>query len=294
MKILNTIEALRSTREGLVGHVGLVPTMGALHEGHLSLVRMARAENDYVVVTIFVNPTQFGPNEDFNSYPRTLEHDIALLEQVGADFVFTPTPTMMYPDGFQTYVHVEQVTQGLEGGHRPGHFRGVTTVVLKLFNLVQPTVAYFGQKDAQQVVVIRRMVRDLNVPLKIQPVPTVREADGLALSSRNVYLSDEERSAATVLHRALQHAADLYERGERHPNVLRDAMLTLLASEPLAQVDYVSVAHPMTLNELTEPTDSPMLLSLTVQVGKPRLLDNMLLPRELNTMDGLYRVLGNE
>ena len=210
MQTLTTLADLRRARQPLTGTFGLVPTMGFLHAGHLSLVKLARAECDHVGVSIFVNPTQFGPNEDLSAYPRDLARDLGLLEPLGVDLVWTPTPEEMYPDGFQTWVNVEQVTAPLEGKHRPGHFRGVTTVVAKLFNAFTPQRAYFGQKDAQQVVVIRRMVRDLNFPVEIVVGPIVREPDGLALSSRNVYLSPPERQAATVLHRALQ-------RGRRRP-----------------------------------------------------------------------------
>lgn len=272
--------------------VGLVPTMGALHDGHLALVRAARAENASVITTIFVNPTQFGPNEDLAAYPRTLEADLALLEREGVDLVFTPAPSEIYPEGFQTSVEVEQVSQGLEGERRPGHFRGVATVVAKLFNLTQPSIAYFGQKDAQQVIVVRRMVADLNFPLEIAIIPTTREADGLALSSRNRYLTLEQRAAAAVVYRALQAAGDLYSRGSREPGQLRTAMMDQLRSEPLAQTDYASVADPITLKEVTEATDQPILVSLTVKFGTTRLLDNALLPWGLNDRLGLFKTLG--
>jgi pantoate--beta-alanine ligase len=199
---------------------------------------------------------------------------------------------MMYPRGYQTYITVEQVSQGKEGGSRPGHFRGVATVVAKLFNLAQPDFAYFGQKDAQQVAVLRRMVTDLNVPLEMIVCPIVREADGLAMSSRNVYLHEAERQAASVLYRSMQHAAALYDAGERHPEVLRESVLALLRSEPLAEPDYVSVASAATLQELSEPSNDPLLLSLAVKIGKPRLLDNCLLPMHLNNRVDVTRVLG--
>ncbi|MEO1441315.1 MAG: pantoate--beta-alanine ligase, partial [Chloroflexota bacterium] len=210
MKVIQTISDLRTARAALGDDVGVVTTMGALHAGHMALVKQARFDNERVLVTIFVNPTQFGPDEDLGSYPRTLERDLQLLETAGVDVVFTPTPELMYPDGYQTYVDVENVSQRLEGIHRDGHFRGVATVVSKLFNMTQPARAYFGQKDAQQVVVIRRMVRDLNFPVDVIVVPTIREDDGLAMSSRNAYLSPQEREAATVLYRSLQAAATLY------------------------------------------------------------------------------------
>lgn len=292
MKIIDTLESLRQTRAELRGRVGLVPTMGALHEGHLSLVREARAENDHVLVTIFVNPMQFAPTEDLSSYPRDLEGDTRMLQSVGADFVFTPTPDLMYPSGYQTYIENGAIADGLEGGRRPGHFRGVSTVVAKLFNLTQPHRAYFGQKDAQQVAVIRRMVHDLNFPLEIIPCPIVREHDGLAMSSRNAYLTPAERAAAPVLNRALQAASTRYESGERSPAALKDAVQEVIMREPLAQLDYVSVTDARTLRELDTPGDAPLLLSLVVKIGKPRLLDNILLPAALNTRAGLLEHLG--
>jgi len=292
MEILDSIDSLRAVRGQLTGRIGLVPTMGALHEGHLSLVREARRENDHVLVTIFVNPTQFGPNEDFNSYPRNLEADTQLLQSVGADYVFTPTPSMMYPDGYQTYIENGEVADGLEGARRAGHFRGVSTVVAKLFNLTQAHRAYFGQKDAQQVAVIRRMVHDLNMPIEVIPCPIVRESDGLAMSSRNAYLTPPERAAASVLYRALNAASARYDAGQRHPESLRQTVRDIIAQEPLATLDYVSAADARTLRELDSPTDAPLLLSLTVKIGKPRLLDNALLPLSLNTRDGLMNTLG--
>ena len=216
---------LREARARMPSPVGLVPTMGYLHEGHLSLVRSARAECASVIVSIFVNPTQFGPNEDLASYPRDLPRDLDLLENEGVDLVWTPTPEVMYPPGYQTWVSVEEVTQPLEGGMRPGHFRGVTTIVAKLFNTVQPDKAYFGQKDAQQAVVIRQMARDLNFPLEVLVCPTVREPDGLAMSSRNSYLNPTERQAATLLHRALTAAQAAYNGGERDAQALQDDFL---------------------------------------------------------------------
>ncbi len=254
---------------------GLVPTMGYLHEGHLSLVRRARAENDRLAVTIFVNPTQFSPQEDFESYPRDLARDLAWLEQKGTDLVFTPANEMIYPPGFQTYVTVEEVTRPLEGAARPSHFRGVATVVAKLFNIVQPTRAYFGQKDAQQTVVIQRMAADLNFNLEIVVCPTIREADGLAMSSRNAYLSAEQRAAATVLYRALSAAKAAFEAGERNGAALRQLMRDTIAAEPLARLDYVSVAHPTTLAEL-QTVEREALFSLAVFFGQTRLIDNML------------------
>lgn len=292
MKVVDSIEGLRAARRELSGRVGLVPTMGALHDGHLSLVEAARAENDSVVATIFVNPTQFAANEDLSKYPRNLPRDLELFERAGVDLVFTPTPDLMYPPGFQTWVEVEKVSQGLEGERRPGHFKGVATVVAKLFNLTQPDIAYFGQKDAQQVAVIRRMARDLNFPLEIVVCPTLREADGLAMSSRNVYLSPEQRAAASVLHRALSAAADVYSAGETAPETLRQTMRAVLRGEPLAVVDYVSAADARTLQELQQPTSEPILLSMAVRIGTTRLIDNCLLPLSMNERNQLTAVLG--
>ena len=292
MHIIDNIADLRAMRPKLTGKVGLVPTMGYLHDGHLSLISAAKELCDTVVATIFVNPTQFGEGEDLTTYPRDLPRDFAMLESAGVELVFTPTPQLMYPPHFQTWVTVEQVTQGREGGQRPEHFRGVTTIVTKLFNLMQADVAFFGQKDAQQGVVIRQMVRDLNIPIDIQVCPIVREADGLALSSRNVYLNVEDRQVALVLSKTLQDIGVLYEQGERNPNVLRNIAIEKITAEPKAKLDYVSLATADTLTELNEPSDKPLLLSIAAQVGKPRLLDNCLLPLSLNTREGATQTLG--
>ena len=254
---------------------GLVPTMGYLHRGHLSLVQLAQAENDKVAVTIFVNPTQFSPDEDLSTYPRALDRDLQLLAEAGVDLVFTPSNEVMYPAGFQTRITVSQVSQPLEGTARPTHFEGVATVVTKLFNIIQPTRAYFGQKDAQQTVVIRQLVRDLNLNVALTIGPTVREADGLALSSRNAYLLPAERQAATILYKALTTAARAYEMGEKNGRVLRQLMQDKIATEPLAHLDYVSVAHPDTLIEL-DSVEQGALLSLAVYFGRTRLIDNVL------------------
>ncbi len=275
MRKVSTLDELRSARLSLDGTVGLVPTMGYLHEGHLALVRRARDECDHVLVSIFVNPTQFGPKEDLAKYPRDLERDFRLIEPY-TDLVWTPTPEIMYPTGYQTWVDVEAMTRPLEGAVRHGHFRGVTTVVAKLFNAVQPHKAYFGQKDAQQVAVIRQMVRDLNFPLEIVVCPTVREADGLAMSSRNVYLDAEQRKAATVLFRSLSAAKELFEAGERNAEKVRVKMKEVLASEPLVVVQYVSCADYDTLEELSE-IKGKTLLSMAVFIGKTRLIDNFVL-----------------
>jgi pantoate--beta-alanine ligase len=276
MMTVSTLEELRSARLLLDGKIGFVPTMGYLHEGHLSLVRQARAESDHVVVSIFVNPTQFGPSEDLSKYPRDLERDLRLLEPLGVDLIWTPSPEVMYPPGFQTWVEVQEMTRPLEGAQRPGHFRGVTTVVAKLFNAVQPAKAYFGQKDAQQAAVIRQMTKDLNFPLEVIVCPTVREPDGLAMSSRNVYLDPDQRKAATVLYRALSAAKAAYEKGERQAEKLRQLMKDTIASELLARMQYVSCADYDTLQEL-EVVSGKALLSMAVFIGKTRLIDNFVL-----------------
>jgi pantoate--beta-alanine ligase len=275
MRKASTLDELRSARLSLKGTLGLVPTMGFLHEGHLSLIRRAREQCNQVVVSIFVNPTQFGKNEDLSKYPRDIESDLKLIEPL-TDLVWMPTPEIMYPPGYQTWVEVEAITSPLEGAMRPGHFRGVTTVVAKLFNGVQPHKAYFGQKDAQQAAVIRQMTRDLNFPIKIVVCPIVREADGLAMSSRNVYLDPEQRKAATVLFRSLSAAKELYESGERDAEKIREKMKEVLADEPLADVQYVSCADYDTLEELDE-IKNKALPSMAVFIGKTRLIDNFVL-----------------
>ncbi len=275
MQVVETLEELQSARGNLPSPFGIVPTMGYLHEGHLSLARWAKRECASVGVSIFVNPTQFGPQEDLEAYPRDIDRDLDLLKAEGVDLVWMPTVEVMYPLGFQTWVDVDALTQVLEGARRPGHFRGVTTVVAKLFNAMQPNRAYFGQKDAQQAAVIRRMVVDLNFPIEIIVCPIVREADGLAMSSRNSYLDPAQRTAATVLHRALTAAVGAYEEGQRDAEALRSMMIEILSTEPLARVQYVSVADPETLLELSGSIERA-LLSLAVFVGKTRLIDNML------------------
>ncbi len=275
MNQTTTFPELRAARAQLPEPVGFVPTMGYLHEGHLSLARRAREECASVVVSIFVNPTQFAPTEDLDAYPRDLERDLRLLEEIGVDLVWTPTPEVMYPEGFQTWVTVEELTQVLEGASRPTHFRGVTTVVAKLFNGVQPQKAYFGQKDAQQAVVIQRMVKDLNFPVEIIVCPIVREPDGLAMSSRNTYLNPDERQAATVLYRSLTAAAEAFAAGERDADRLRAIVRDMVDAEPLADLEYISCAHPETLQELDGEVERA-LLSMAVRVGKTRLIDNFL------------------
>jgi pantoate--beta-alanine ligase len=276
MKVVETVAELKKLRGKLAGPVGFVPTMGYLHEGHLSLVRQARAENTSVAVSIFVNPTQFGPREDFRQYPRDTQRDLSLLRKEGADLVFMPSVDEMYPPGFNSWVEVGGVTERLEGVSRPGHFRGVATVVAKLFNIVQPDRAYFGQKDAQQLIVVQKMAADLNMDLEVVAVPTVREPDGLAMSSRNTYLNTEERRQATVLYQALNLAQKLYAGGEKDAKFIRGKMTELIQEKPLADIDYISIADAKTLEELDE-LKPPALVSMAVRIGKTRLIDNIVM-----------------
>ena len=276
MEIIRSIDAWRELRAswGGAGGIGFVPTMGYLHAGHLSLVGLARAEQAHVVVSIFVNPLQFGPSEDLAAYPRDEARDLALLELSGVDAVLLPPPEEVYPPGFVTSVTLSgPVVERLEGARRPGHFAGVATVVTKLCNIVQPTHAYFGQKDAQQVAVVRRFVADLNLPVTLVIGPIIRESDGLAMSSRNVYLTPPERAAATVLRRALLAGQATIAAGESSADAVRAAMRAVIAAEPLAALDYADVAHPDTFAPL-DTVAPPALLALVAQVGKPRLLDN--------------------
>ncbi|MDP6101078.1 MAG: pantoate--beta-alanine ligase [Dehalococcoidia bacterium] len=276
MRVADTIAGMRRAREEMCGTVGLVPTMGYLHEGHLSLVRRSRRDNDYTVVSIFVNPTQFGPGEDLSRYPRDISRDLGLLEKLGTDVVFSPPPEDMYYEDASSWIVVEKVTDRLEGAVRPGHFRGVATVVGKLFNIVEPHRAYFGQKDAQQVVVIQKIVADLDFNLEVVVCPTVREPDGLAMSSRNSYLDSEQRRAALVLYHSLQKAQREYSAGVRDAGRIRREMAEILQSEQLAEVDYISVASPLTMEEL-DTVEDQALVSLAVKIGKTRLIDNIVL-----------------
>ena len=276
MQVVRKISELRLLRDELDGRVGFVPTMGYLHEGHLALVKQARAENSAVIVSIYVNPAQFGPREDFAAYPRDLNRDLKLLRDAGVDIVFVPTDDEMYPPEFSTWVDVEKVTGTLEGASRPGHFRGVATVVAKLFNIVRPSRAYFGQKDAQQVIVIKRMVADLDMRIEVVVVPTLRETDGLAMSSRNSYLNREERQAAAVLFKALTLARRLKREGVTDAEQIRRQMVSLIRKEPLAAIDYVSIAHVDTLQEM-DRIEGPALASLAVRIGRTRLIDNTIL-----------------
>ena len=276
MKVFNAFDEWNRVRSGLTGTLGLVPTMGSLHEGHLSLVRRARSECGGVVVWIFVNPSQFGPDEDLATYPRDLERDFQLLRAEAVDYVLAPPVEQVYPGGFQTRVVVEEVSRPLEGQSRPEHFTGVATVVARMLCLTQPHRAYFGQKDGQQCVVVKRMVRDLAIPAEIVICPTVREADGLALSSRNAKLSPELRAAAPVLYRALSAVEEQVQTGERDGDALRTRLRAVLAAEPLAEVDYVSVADAETLAECGT-LSGPVMASLAVRFGGVRLIDNLLI-----------------
>ncbi len=267
---------MRKARAEMPEPVGFVPTMGYLHEGHLSLIRQARAANTALVVSIFVNPAQFGPGEDYKAYPRNIERDLDLLRWQKVDTVFIPRVTEMYNEDFNTWVEVGGITEMLEGSARSGHFRGVTTVVAKLFNIIRPQRAYFGQKDAQQALVIKKMVAELDMDIQLIVMPTMREPDGLAVSSRNTYLSQEERKAALVLSQALTLAQGLYRLGERRADVFRQEMTALIKKEKQAHVDYVSVAHEETLEELKE-IENTALISLAVRIGKTRLIDNVVL-----------------
>jgi len=279
MEIHSTIDAMRAASRAarLTGlRVGLVPTMGALHEGHLSLVRTAKQQCDAVIVSIFVNPLQFGPSEDLAKYPRRFERDCELLRKEEVDFVFAPSVEEMYPDKAVTYVTVEGLSEKLCGRSRPGHFRGVTTVVSKLFHIVEPDLAFFGQKDAAQAAIIRRMVRDLNVPVEIIVCPIVREADGLAMSSRNVYLSPQERKSALTLYRALQEIQKSFEQGERKPPQLIEAGERVLAQEPGVLVDYLEIVDPDTLEPVKE-IHQTALAAVAAFIGTTRLIDNIVL-----------------
>jgi pantoate--beta-alanine ligase len=276
--ILNTINDIRLEIKEVLRDgksIGFVPTMGYLHEGHLSLVKRAKQENDIVVVSIFVNPTQFGPGEDFESYPRDLERDSKLVKDAGADIVFAPQVNEMYPEGCSTYVEVEgNITKKLCGASRPGHFKGVTTIVSKLFNIVTPHRAYFGQKDAQQVAVIEKMVRDLCLDIEIVPCPIIREDDGLAMSSRNIYLNEEERRAATILSDSLFKVQEMIRHGEKQASRISDFIISNIKNEELAEIDYVEIVSAKTLEEIEE-IKGDVLIALAVKIGKARLIDNI-------------------
>ena len=276
MEVANTIAKMKAWRSSTMGSVGFVPTMGYLHEGHISLVKQSRKENDLTAVSIFVNPTQFGPREDFKTYPRDTERDLRLLKEVGADVVFMPEPEEMYPDNYSTWVDVEKLTTRMEGEVRPGHFRGVTTVVNKLFNIVEPTRSYFGQKDAQQALVLQKMAVDLNMNLEVIVLPTIREPDGLAMSSRNVYLDTQQRKSAVILYKSLNLASDLRKQGEKDAIRIKQKMTELINTEPLGTIDYISIADTVTLEELSV-IKGKALVSLAVRFGKTRLIDNFII-----------------
>ncbi|MCJ7622578.1 MAG: pantoate--beta-alanine ligase [Anaerolineaceae bacterium] len=276
MKIISNIAEIRQQRMKLPEPVGFIPTMGFLHEGHLSLIRNGRKACSSVVVSIFVNPAQFGPAEDLSSYPRDLKHDLKLLEKEGVDIAWVPREEILYPSDFQTWISVDNLSVSLEGRSRPGHFRGVATIVAKLLNVVQPHKVYFGQKDAQQVAIMKQMVKDLNFPVEIVTCETIRDTDGLAMSSRNSYLVGEERKAATVIIRSLRAGQRAFECGLRDGNQIRQIMKQVIDDEPLAQIDYVSCSDPLSLQELDIISDGA-LLSLAVIIGKTRLIDNILL-----------------
>lgn len=256
--------------------IGFVPTMGSLHQGHLSLMEHAKKETDIVIVSIFVNPVQFGPKEDFNKYPRDMEGDTEKTRSAGADILFTPTSSGIYPEGFKTYVSVEVLSEIMCGKTRPGHFSGVSTVVLKLLNIVKPHMAFFGQKDFQQTVIIKRMVKDLNVDLNIIVLPTIRETDGLAMSSRNQYLDKEERRAATILYRALKKGQSLFESGNKGAEKLREIISDSFQDEPSAHLEYLAIVHPETLEEEKEVRKGT-LIAIAAHIGKTRLIDNIIL-----------------
>lgn len=278
MQVIESPKTMQERADQLRGQgkkLGFVPTMGAFHEGHLSLMRRSREENDVSIISLFVNPTQFDRKEDLEAYPRDLQGDLAKAEAVGVDFVFAPTEEAMYPAGYQTSVEVEELARRWEGVFRPGHFKGVATVVTKLFNIVKPHRAYFGQKDYQQALIIKRMVQDLNLDVEIVVLPIIREPDGLAMSSRNVHLQPEERKAALGLHRSLVYAEERVRQGERDAKAIVEGMRRILEKEPLARIDYIACCHPETLEPL-EQIEGTVLFALAVWIGKTRLIDNAL------------------
>lgn len=287
MEIINRRQRMssvsRKVRRELDKTIGLVPTMGALHEGHLSLVREARRMCDVVIVSVFVNPKQFAPHEDFSRYPRDLTKDTMALSDYNVDYIFAPPPEEIYPKGFSTFVEVERLSEQLEGASRPGHFRGVATVLTILFNIVRADFAYFGQKDAQQTLVVKRLVRDLAFDTEIVVLPTVREESGLALSSRNAYLDAEERRAAAILYRALSHAEAAYGEGERSGKKLTDIVRADIEAEPRAELEYASVNDADTLERLDRLDDRPVLIAVAARVGKTRLIDNIVLNKTSKT-----------
>jgi pantoate--beta-alanine ligase len=282
MEIINRRQRMASVARKLRREedktIGLVPTMGALHEGHLSLVREARTMCDVVVVSVFVNPTQFGPSEDFERYPRDLTGDTTKLSDYNVDYIFAPPADEMYPKGFATYVNVEGLSETMEGAARPGHFRGVATVLTVLFNTVRPDFAFFGQKDAQQTLVVRRLVRDLAFDIEVVVLPTVREQTGLALSSRNAYLTGEQHAAAVILYKALSQAKEVYMEGERNPKRMAEVVRSRVEAEPLTRLEYVGVVDAETMEKFDRiPEDRPLLIALAARVGRTRLIDNIVI-----------------
>jgi len=281
LRIINTLESLASALQELSHPVGLVPTMGALHQGHLELVRRAKSENESVIVSIFVNPTQFSPKEDFSTYPRNLSSDTQILSQEMVDLVFTPSPQEIYPPGFDTWVEVKQLSDRLEGRHRPGHFKGVSTIIVKLFNLIRPDKAYFGEKDAQQLQIIKKLTVDLDMGIEIVSVPTVRNPEGLALSSRNNHLEPDQLNAAPIIYRALNFGKTMIKNGELDCKTLRTNIESIISESPLTTIEYLSISDLETLEEL-EVVDRPVLISTAVRIGQVRLIDNVkIIDREL-------------
>ncbi|KLO23233.1 pantoate--beta-alanine ligase [Marinitoga sp. 1197] len=279
MEIINNINKMKNIRNELIKKgktIGFVPTMGYLHKGHLSLVEQARKDNDIVIVSIFVNPTQFGPNEDFDRYPRDMERDMEMLKPFNVDYIFHPSVEEMYPENYSTYVEEIKLTKVLCGKSRPGHFKGVTTIVSKLFNIVRPTRAYFGQKDAQQFRVLRKMVNDLNMDVQMIEMPIIREHDGLAMSSRNIYLSKEERIQALALNKSLKKAKELYENGEKSAKKIKTEMQKIFNEYPLVKVDYIEIVDEYTLENVENISDK-VLIAVAAFVGKARLIDNIIL-----------------
>jgi pantoate--beta-alanine ligase len=279
MELITTISKMKKIRNKFIKEgksIGFVPTMGYLHKGHLSLVEQARKDNDIVVVSIFVNPTQFGPNEDFDRYPRDLNRDIELLKPYNVDYIFHPDVNEMYSVDHSTYVEETELTNVLCGKSRPGHFKGVTTIVTKLFNIVRPTRAYFGQKDAQQFRVLRKMVNDLNMDVEMVEMPIIREEDGLAMSSRNIYLNDEERKQALALNKSLKKAKELYEKGERNPNIIKSEMKKIFDKNPLVKIDYIEIVDEYNLKSVNK-IEGKVLVAVAAFVGKARLIDNIIL-----------------
>ena len=277
MKLIESVSEMQSwaTMNKLAGKtIGFVPTMGFLHNGHLSLLNTSKKENDLTVLSIYVNPTQFAPNEDFTKYPRDLEKDLELAEETGVDIVFVPSDKQMYPDGHHTFVNADDLSDTLDGISRPGHFKGVCTIVSKLLHIIQPNVLYLGRKDAQQCVILTRMVKDLNLPVSVSIQPTVREPDGLAMSSRNSYLTTDERKAATILHSSLQHASALISSGKTNAQEIQNAMQSLISQEKLAKIDYIAIVDPFTLQTLQD-IKYPVIIALAVFIGKTRLIDNL-------------------